>query len=114
MAANIPKHDHIFYNGVTITDETVDCIMPVVSDESTLMLEIISDGTVSLQVYGSIFDKEHFKLLPVFKFPTLELITTNITDKSCFYQVDLTSVDYIKVVLTSVSDTTTVRGKVVG
>ena len=114
MAANNAIKNHIFYDSVTDTTETSTCILEVNNNASTLNIEFITSGTFSAQIYAATFDKEHFKLYPVFKLPTLQLMSGAIIDGNYFYQVDITGVDYIKVVLTAVTGTLTVRAKVVG
>lgn len=114
MAGNRSIHNHIFYDNVSSTDETSTSTMRVESDESTMMLEFSCDDVVSAKVYGDIFGDGGFKQLPVFKYPSIDLIVDNITDQNCFYVVDITGVDYVKVILNSVSNPVTVRAKVVG
>lgn len=116
MAANRKIDAHIFYDNVTTTDETETCILPIDSDASTIMLEFKTTGTFTAKLYGSIFDKEvdSFKPYVCFKFPSLNIIDNEINDASYLYQVDVTAIDYLKVVLSAVSGSLIVRGKVVG
>ena len=116
MAANRKIDGHIFYDNVTTTDESDTCIFSINSDVSTIMLDFKSTGTFSVKLYGSIFDKENdsFKPYMCFKFPTLDMIDTEITDDSYLYQVDVTAIDYFKVVITAITGSLAVRGRVVG
>jgi hypothetical protein len=121
MAANITLNEnYVFYNNVATTDETDTCIMEVVENASTMMLEFnINDGgTFGASVYGAIVDKNHFKLIPIERQPdgvTLCGHTLSVfPNDSNFYKVDLITYDYIKIVLDSLSGTITVRAKVVG
>lgn len=114
MAANSAINNWVFYNNVTTTEETSTCILDVNNNASTLNIEFITTGTFSAQVLGGIFDKDHFKPYPSFKLPALGLISEEITDGNYFYQVDVVAVDYIKIILTDITGSLTVRAKVVG
>lgn len=114
MAANNAINNHVFYDNVTTTDETSTCILTINNNASTLNLEFITTGTFSAQIYAGIFDKDHLKPWPALKMSSIDPITSTISDGNYFYEVDVTALDYVKVVLTALTGNLTVRAKVVG
>jgi len=116
MAGNIEIDDHVFYDEVSTITETRTAIIDVRNNMSTLMIEFDCDGTFTANILGAIFSKA-FKEIPVIKLQNdaVSLISSSdISDDTYFYQIDVTSLDYVKVILTALTGTITVNGKAVG
>jgi len=114
MGFNSSKSAPTFYENVTTIEEISTSTMHVISDESSMNLEFVCDGTFSAKIYAKVSEKGTFKPYPSFELPSYNLITDTITDDSFIYNIDLTGVEYIKIVLVSLTGTISVYGKVVG
>lgn len=57
MAGNKALNNHTFYDNATTTNETDTSTLTIIGDESSMMLEFVSDDVVSAKVYGDIFGK---------------------------------------------------------
>lgn len=114
MASNAKIAEHTFYDNVSTTDETDTCVLAINSNLSFLNVDFISTGTFAATVEGAIIDEKNFRPYPSFKLPTYELIKTEITDGRYFYSIDVTGIDYLKIKLTAITGTLTVRGRGVG
>lgn len=113
MAANRSLDNFIFFKDATTTGSK-DYM--VTSDASQMMLKIETTGTFSLKLTADNSPKSSGSLKPYacYQIPTMTSITGNITDAGYLYSIDLTSIDYLRVEIVSLTGLLSVYGKVVG
>jgi hypothetical protein len=113
LAGNRSIANHVFFENTT-TIEKSDYM--ITSDANQMTLKIVATGTFQIKITADISPKsiDNFKPYPCYQLPNLTSITDVITDANYLYSIDLTSIDYIRVEILSLTGSLSCYAKVVG
>jgi hypothetical protein len=112
MAGNNNLNNHVFHKDSTQIGTGAD--FNINYDTSFMNIQFITSGTFVAVLKAKLIDSDTWYPYYSLKVPTGELMSGNITEKSCLYQVDLTAISALRVELTSVDGALSCYGKAVG